>query len=583
MVPDGLDGLRRSVVGSLESVSSSTEKVYSKMGDTYPTIIRELDASFAQDAGTGNRTGLSEIIGGTLVMIQTNNVQFTDSQRGGNLILDHLDDQLKTLDGLGSCIHSIREDSILMELISLNALVIAVKAGEAGRAFSCITAELKQLTGQTIGLTDQIAGAEGNLVEVFSEFKDDLRSLLFQEEDLLRRFIDQGRKVFEGLQLETDRIVAGLAEIRLKARAVRGPLVTIMVDIQNQDRIRQSIDHVLLSLGEFTGGGSADLRVRLDELSYLEFLPELSAMVLDEIAGQIQDNRNAFHTALGLAKDLVGGLETEGRDFLARHLETTGDGSLESYFHEGERLFSDYLRAMEGLLRLKEKGFRKSTRLQVHVTDLVDSLDSFEAILSKFRNIDLASRIQVARQAALSAMKHNAAEMSDLTRQIQDDVGKASAVTTGFSREVQAFFETYQARFTAQIRQDDALRTNLKDAIEAMKTAKETLVLEVQGRKVFTQAFTDEFRKTEDDLATLDRLLEDIAGQKSHLAAIRTQVTGQKRRLMEENGVREWKVDNTKLKEMIDRFTISNHKKFAAQLGQFEVEDSVDSGDVTLF
>ncbi len=53
--------------------------------------------------------------------------------------------------------------------------------------------------------------------------------------------------------------------------------------------------------------------------------------------------------------------------------------------------------------------------------------------------------------------------------------------------------------------------------------------------------------------------------------------------LLAAHGIEGWKLESEKLKAMIDRFTIFTHKKFAAELGDFEVESSVASGEVTLF
>ena len=57
----------------------------------------------------------------------------------------------------------------------------------------------------------------------------------------------------------------------------------------------------------------------------------------------------------------------------------------------------------------------------------------------------------------------------------------------------------------------------------------------------------------------------------------------EKRALLKERGLETWTLSNTQLKAMVGRFTMFTHKKIAAELGNFEVEDSVDSGEVTLF
>lgn len=579
----GFDSLRQSVLEALAAVSLSTEQVYQRMGDAFPRLVRELDVHFgsASDAG---RDPLSETVAATLATIADHDRLYTQAHRESDEMLAQLEQQLVALGRLGECIGDIREDSVLMELISLNAMVIAVKAGESGRAFSCITGELKQLSNQTMGLTDQIAAGEQALDRVFGEFKADLKRLNASEQALLNAFLARVREVFEGLNQGASGLLAGLEAIRRRTDEVKAPLVRIVVEIQNQDRIRQGIDHVLLSLREFQDIDESDpLEEQLDEVSFLEILPELSSQVLEEIAGQIAENRAAFHRSLADAGRLIEALERERAAFLAEHLESRREGSLEHWFQAGERSFEDFVSQSEGASRSREYTFRRSSVLQRNVADLVDSLRSFDVLLSKFRNIDLASRIQVARQAALASMKDNASEMSALTRKIEKDVGTSISITSAFFSTVEALFQSYRGQFGQRVKQDEAFHQQLRSTMANLRSSKQFLNQQVRESRVFSQTFTELFARTEADLSTLDQLLDALAQQKRHLAEIRTKVVEKKRQIMAAHGVSEWKLESQKLKSMIDRFTIFTHKQIAAELGDFEVEQAVASGDVTLF
>ena len=67
-------------------------------------------------------------------------------------------------------INNIKEGSIEMELISLNAMTVALKSGTAGKAFSFITDELKKLSAQTIKLTDQLTINGKHQLTLFEKF-----------------------------------------------------------------------------------------------------------------------------------------------------------------------------------------------------------------------------------------------------------------------------------------------------------------------------------------------------------------------------------------------------------------------------
>jgi methyl-accepting chemotaxis protein len=519
-----------------------------------------------------------------LVAVEAYDAVFSQSVVETNTLLENLEAQLVALAALDSGISAIREDSVLMELISLNALVIAAKAGTAGRAFSCITAELKLLSNQTMELTDRIASEADSLDQVFSEFKVNLGSLGVAEVEGFRAFLGRIREKFAVLNQAADRVLGGLSAIRARSLEVKAPLVRVIVEMQNQDRIRQSIDHVLLSLREFHPAEDAgDLASQLDELSFLEILPDLSALVLDEVQSQIKTDRDVFQQNLSTAKSLIHTLENEHRSFLAEHLVTQKDGTLEHTFQAVQGLLVTYAAEAGALVRTRAHSFHKSSALQKKTDALGSALRSFAPLTARFRNIDLASRIQVARHAALHLMQANATEMNRLTQKIERDVQESLGITGTFFTTVASLFSSYRDQSQRRALQDDAFLGELGTTVTSMVSAKDWLRKTIDDSRVFTGRFVDQFAQTEADLATLDQLLVLIGAQKSKLGAIKAQVSASKARLMADHGVAQWSLGSEKLKAMVSHFTIFTHKKFAADLGQFELEQSVESGDVTLF
>ena len=587
MVQTGKDDLRLSIMKSLKSVSASTEAVYLKMGEIYPQLIKELEkgaTSHSSPNSVHSQSLLGSTIEETLRALDEKEKQFFHNQKNSEHLLEQLDMLIQLLGTLGLSTQEIREDSFLMEIISLNAMIIAAKTGQAGRAFACITSELKDLSGQTIELTEQMDQMENSINRVFSEFKINLSDMNSKEQERYFHFIKESKDFFQNLNLGAVKLWEGIEDIRAKTIDVKIPLVKIMVEIQNQDRIRQSIDHVLLSLQELGDPeASVDLESRLDHLSLLELLPELSKQVLDEISTHIKENRETFHIALENARGLINNLEDQRKIFLFEQQKNTTPNNLEYLFHQGKHIFTDFITQTESLLRIQEGAFRKSHQLQIYVKGLSEMLQSFGFIVSKFRNIDMASRIQVARLSSLSSMKSNTLEMTALTQKIELDVHQSMLITTGFYTRVQDVFQSYEMDFNHRIKADMDFQKRLADSTNNLEKAKNIILKSVQESQVFTQTFVQQFQKTEGDLSTLDGLLIEIEKQKSSLDQMRQRVVLEKKELMATENLTTWTLKNEKLKTLIDRFTIFSHKKLAADLGNFEVEDSVDAGEVTLF
>ena len=56
-----------------------------------------------------------------------------------------------------------------------------------------------------------------------------------------------------------------------------------------------------------------------------------------------------------------------------------------------------------------------------------------------------------------------------------------------------------------------------------------------------------------------------------------------RKQLLAANGLTEWIIQNDKFKEVIQRFTITSHKKAAGEIGGFAVEKGSAAGEITFF
>src|SRR6056297_908541 len=115
-----------------------------------------------------------------------------------------------------------------MELISLNAMTVALKAGSAGRAFSYITEELKRLSAHTIELSDGITRRGQQLLADFREFEATIDEVRSFESSLFTRLRDELFGSFEKLQSATRDLTGGLRGLQDQSGSIRGPVRSIM-------------------------------------------------------------------------------------------------------------------------------------------------------------------------------------------------------------------------------------------------------------------------------------------------------------------------------------------------------------------
>jgi hypothetical protein len=99
----------------------------------------------------------------------------------------------------------------------------------------------------------------------------------------------------------------------------------------------------------------------------------------------------------------------------------------------------------------------------------------------------------------------------------------------------------------------------------------------IEAFTLFTPEFLGYIEESRRELASLRRLSERLRGAKVELEGLGASL------LESLGGKIDREIHGERLKAMIQRFTILTHKRAAGELGNFDVEDGVEVGEVTLF
>ncbi|MEI8093923.1 MAG: methyl-accepting chemotaxis protein [Spirochaetales bacterium] len=496
MDPSGSDPARQAVLEILEGLAASVSQGYSRLEHTMGALAHELETGGLAHGFPGQPEGdaLAAKLASLVGLIQHHTETMAASHTEGEILLSNLGEQVEALAQLGSSIDAIREDSILMELISLNAMVIAVKAGESGRAFSTITTELKGLSNDTMALTDQIAGGETRLGTAFASYREELQSLGQRTQADLQAFRVSVSQALESLRGSGARLVEGLRLVGQRA------------NLTESSRTKGTMPSLSL----------ASIRQLLERLQPSVATLEEVALALAEVSSQVEHDRDRCRAALSQIQEQVDTLEEQRQALLSTHLGSGPEG-LDRWFSVCDDLFAHFVASVADSNRQREASFRKRVPLQKSVAGLVELLRAFDGLLAKFRNVDLASRVQVARHKALGPMRDNATEMSALTRKIETDVGQSSRVTLTFFQKAQQLLQAYGEQFATQLRLSQGFVHHLKADFLEVRDAKALLVRTVQESGFVTYTLTELLHRAESELENLDTLLVQLESQASEV------------------------------------------------------------------
>ncbi|MDP3176482.1 MAG: hypothetical protein Q8M76_01175, partial [Spirochaetaceae bacterium] len=353
-------------------------------------------------------------------------------------------------------------------------MTVALKSGSEGKAFSVITDELKRLSGRTIGLTESVTDLGRSMLEIFSRLRSFLSELNALQSGLFASLEESLAAGFAGV--ETDALAAGrfFGELMARARGVKAPVLRVMNEVQLQDIVRQSLQHVGISLAEAraatsTAGG---------DKAFVAAVAELCGSLVDDIVAKLDASAASFGSDMESVRGLVDECERERSAYLQGQGGESSELDIDSYNADSARYLGGKRNALAIAKRMSE---------QVHGLD--ESFKGLSKLLSRFQTIVVASRIEVAKTQALAGVANTVAEMIELTEKIETDVGEAMATTKDFIQLASAAIAEYSASAGQEDqRLVEALR-GVEENIRGLEGVRSAVDRAIEAFSVYTPDF----------------------------------------------------------------------------------------------
>ena len=615
-MPFSLAERLESLIEEVTKVELESEGTYLSLGRLFPSLVSEMKRSSKN--ASASLDGFSDFVGGTvdgglrrMEAFARDSGAFFRSVHGRDVeFLARINESIDRLSTLEGVIGRVRLDSEEMEIISLNAMTVALKSGNAGKAFSVITDELKGLSTRTIALTETITGRGRDLMQCFSGLRDSLRELdEFQKGfyESIDRALTQGYAGLEEDIRQASSLFSGLLE---EARGVQSPVQAIMQGIQLQDIIRQSLQHVTISLTEArtaavdaesdSSTGAEEGVDRGEQMAFVSAIADLANSLLDDIVGQLTTGADTFEGHIGQVSGIVEDVEARRREFVA---------GVASHKADAGRASGNFMQGSARYLGLKKQVIQTARRLAEQVKQLDESFRGLAGLLSRFQNIVVASRIEVAKNRALAGVSNTVQGMIQLTDSIGADVGEAMDTTKGFIKlaynaiveyagtdeggrlavagrwEEKAASGKEKETGTESLSESDRLQgtlRHLEDDLKLLDSSRNRVEEAIGNFLLYTPEFISLIAEAHTALSVLRDFAARIHAYQSELASLRAGIGPVGSAGGGAEGLR-GSIKSERLRAMIERFTIFTHKKTASEIGQFDVEDGVEAGEVTLF
>lgn len=536
---------------------SETLSRFNEINLKFKSIFHQLDSFFPQlepkEGGTTFsmlRAALSSLTAGILSDSGASS-DIADFNEKYAVVFSKLNEKINDLNSLDEMIAEIKEDSEHMELIALNAMVISVKSGEKGLAFSRITENLQRLSKDMFVYSDKLSEGGGHLLEQINLLKSIFSVVINSQKAIASKNSEcaaDARRVSENVEP----VIAVLSD---EVESIHSAMKKIMSVTDERAALAGNFSLTSKALNELckynVPQNSSD-----EELDYVCFALRLyekicpvlshSSLILSTTCSNFSDNWSQV-------LDLLDSVDSRRMDFESRFLDSHAFGN-----DNIKRQISSVLerhRFMLGEFN-KYQGVQKdlqSTCLDItaRAKAVYAVYESLRPVMSRLHHVRILQQIEVSKNDAIKSVQDSVIDMDHLISSANKSLNSMQMILESFIQDTDVMLKN----FTVSIARDN-------EEMLRIRNEKERLCVELEdGEKVVSEAeqnlvvLSDDFRKK---CVVIQQNLQDLMRLNSDVNALSGEIDDEKERLSRRmaellagRGIEDWKIRNSRYLDSI--------------------------------
>lgn len=558
--------------------SKRIEDIFMQLSEKFPVLLNKEEKSSMQTF----LEMFKQLDSVNKEVISQENEFFSVYDKKYNPLFDVLNGKIDDLAKVNENVRKIKDTSEEMELIALNAMVISIKSGEKGRAFSSITESLKQLSTDMNIYTNKLLEEEQQLLKQINDLREVFNGIVEYQKDLSK----VGSTSSTDVTTLIEKTSAPLEEIKSTISSVYLPIQAAMEGLQLQDIIRQALDHILLCLNETSENEtSEETEVILDGISFNIALYKLSVSVLEDICGNIKKSIGIFKTNWDSVTEILNTVEPKRINYISRFLDKQNvtDESINKRMTEINEHFSDILKQF-GLYQASQKNLERSCNaINDKAHQMYAVFEAIKPIIDRLHHVRILQQIEVAKNPAISAVKDSVIDMDNLISSANDSLDEMQEMLIIFISGIKNLLEEFTEATKSDSTEMNKIRLAKNSFFVEFRNVQDSLSSVMGSFSVFPYGFEQQCYTVQGKIKDLNEIYDELRKLTVVLAEESMKLETKKLQYLERFELDSWELKDDRLKELIQHFTITAHKEEAASLGSFGVEDGIESGEITFF
>lgn len=566
-------------VSKINDISSKSEAIFLQLGNLFPSLLNQKGSTSIQSL----ENMLKNLESANIESSKGESELFTDYGAKYNPLFEKLNEKIADLGQLDKMIAEIKEDSEQMELIALNAMVISIKSGEKGQAFSRITENLQRLSNDMFLFSDKLSEEEAQLLNFINTLKNIFSGILNSQKSLSSKGSESSSEIRDLIS----NVREPLGKISADIESVYPPIQKAMEGLQLQDMIRQSLDHVKSCMKEIKKHMTVQPGTD-EELDYITFnitLLSLAAEVLEDINSYVAKSSGIFVSNWKKVIDILDAVENEKDSFEERFI-SGNSASAENI----EKRLSSIISEFDGIIdefnnyHLVQKDLLHTTQnITGRARTIYAVFETLRPVMSRLHHVRILQQIEVAKNDAIKSVQDSVTDMDNLINSANKSLDTMESLLEGFITETGSLLSS----FTTSIGRDNEnmveLKNNKMKFFDEISAGRNQLASIISNFTVFPDGFQSKCSSADQNIKDLQKIGSEISEFISEMKESQESLIQKKKNLLKERNISSWEIKNTNFVNLIKNFTITAHKEAAGKLAGMEIEKGAASGEVTFF
>lgn len=567
------------ILFSINQISDLSEKYFLDLGSLFSSLLNREDGNSIQNL----QTVFSTLKNGNDKTSAEENALFNDYDSKYTPLFDELNGKISTLSELDKFIASIKEDSEQMELIALNAMVISIKSGEKGLAFSKITENLQRLAKDMFLFSDKLIEEETQLIKYINSLKEIFTNIL----DAQKNLSDSGNMSSKAIDDLIEGVVTPLKTIENSIDEVYPPIQKSMENLQYQDIIRQAINNVKCCLNEINDieFSSSATDEELDTLTFNLALLEISIKVMEDISKKMANCFVDFDQNWSVVTSNLTAVETQKNTFETRFIKETSE-SPENLNLRLQEIISQFKKIIEQFSKyhLVQKDLYHTTQnINEKARTMYTVFGNLRPVMSRLHHVRILQQIEVSKNDAIKSVTDSVTDMDNLIQSANSALNTMEELLSSFIKETTVLLSNFNSLLDSDNTKMFQLRKTKSVFFDGLQRTKAEMESIISHFQVFPIGFEQKCEDVAKDLSGIQDINMELKKCREELNSKKEEYKILQKKFLEEKNLSAWVIQNSKFREIIERFTITSHKETAGKIGGFEIESGTDSGEITFF